>query len=166
MALHLFIDMPLSILLDRFVEPPTGLPYAHWTWQFPLVFVLTDGFFYFTHRFFHQIPYLYRRVHSAHHKWVHPVAVSALDAHPLEHLIGNVVPFLAPVLIVHMNFQGWLLYSHFVTCNTVVSHSGYKIFGTDHDIHHKRRTVNFGVGFYLFDRLYGTYKFTDPSSNM
>ncbi|KAI9395205.1 hypothetical protein POPTR_005G199901v4 [Populus trichocarpa] len=43
-----------------------------------------DKWQYFAHRYMHQNKFLYRHVHSQHHRLVVPYAIGALYNHPLE----------------------------------------------------------------------------------
>jgi sphinganine C4-monooxygenase len=46
-----------------------------------------DKWQYFAHRYMHQNKFLYRHVHSQHHRLVVPYAIGALYNHPLEGLL-------------------------------------------------------------------------------
>jgi sphinganine C4-monooxygenase len=59
-----------------------------------------DKWQYFAHRYMHQNKFLYRHVHSQHHRLVVPYAIGALYNHPLEGLLldtlGGAISFLIP----------------------------------------------------------------------
>ena len=55
-----------------------------------LVFIEEVGFYY-SHLLLHTKT-LYKHVHKVHHQWTAPVGLTAVYAHPLEHLVSNLLP--------------------------------------------------------------------------
>lgn len=117
--------------------------------------LLTDLFFWHFHYAMHRFDALYS-LHRAHHGlWNHPVAASALYAGLFEHVVVNSLP---PVLAAVLSnatapFMGaWIVA---ISVNVVVSHAQPE---GQHALHHERHDCNFGVGFMLTDRLYGTFR--------
>ena len=101
---------------------------------------------------------------KTHHRGKVHVAKS-LDADLIEHLIGNLGSFIAPFILFHImdipfNMIIYNIWVAIATLNTCVSHLGYKAFGDKgvHNLHHKYLKCNYGTGFYILDRLLGTYK--------
>lgn len=122
-----------------------------------IIYVLaTDIWFYFTHRMLHN-RFLFKYIHYIHHEWEYPIAVRAMYAHPLEHIIGNVAsvmigPFLFPSSIYVI--CAWTIVS---TVNSVLTHSGTKIPFIDvdkHDLHHRYMIYNYGT--FVSDTIFGT----------
>lgn len=66
--------------------------------QVLIAMFVMDTWQYFVHRYMHQNKFLYRHVHSQHHKLVVPYAIGALYNHPLEGLLldtlGGAISFL------------------------------------------------------------------------
>jgi sterol desaturase/sphingolipid hydroxylase (fatty acid hydroxylase superfamily) len=61
-----------------------------------LVFmVVEDALFYTAHRLLHANPAMYKAVHKFHHRWAQSISVSAESTHPVEFVLGNVIPFAA-----------------------------------------------------------------------
>lgn len=118
--------------------------------------LLTDATFYFTHRIFHT-KYLYY-FHKQHHIWNNPISVSVFDAHPVEHLCINVFSVVLPLYIFPVSLVQQSFWIMLATINGIRSHviNNNKI--TPHILHHKTRRVNYGSGFHIVDRLFGTYK--------
>lgn len=113
--------------------------------------VVEEVLFYTAHRLFH-VPPLYGRFHKQHHLWINPTAVAALDDHPLDHLLTNVVPImLGPWLF---GTQPWLMaiWIALATANSLKAH----MYSKGHLLHHRRVTCNYGI-LTLMDRVFGTY---------
>ena len=53
-----------------------------------------EGVFYYSHRLLHAKPF-YARINKTHHEWKAPTAIAAAYAHPIEHLLSNVLPSLS-----------------------------------------------------------------------
>ena len=127
----------------------------------PLI-ILSDMYFFLTHRMLHTR--LFWKYHKAHHtNQVH--VAKALDANLVEHVIGNLGSFAVPFFILQycgviVNIYVLYLWVAISTINTCISHSSKRILGDKgvHGIHHRSLKYNFGTGFYILDRLFGTYK--------
>ncbi len=72
-----------------------------------LLFVFVDDFlYYFTHRAMHQV-WLYRRIHSVHHRMVTPWAITGNYMHPAEFLVTSGLVLLGPLLLGSHLFTLW-----------------------------------------------------------
>ena len=115
--------------------------------------------FYYSHRLLH-IPYLYKKIHSIHHKYTAPNAIISLYTHPIEYIISNILPVMIGPLLCNSHIITiwiWILISLF---NAMTVHSGYNLFfisDTKHDMHHILFKYNFGV-LNVLDYLHGTLK--------
>ena len=59
-----------------------------------------------------------------------------------------------------------LLWTALAVHSVPLSHSGYEMAGINgslHDEHHRLFNVNFGVGPYFMDQLFGSFKADDPT---
>jgi sterol desaturase/sphingolipid hydroxylase (fatty acid hydroxylase superfamily) len=123
-------------------------------WQAAGCVVLTDAFFYAMHRLFH-CNFLYR-FHARHHGWAidRPEGFASYDAHPLEHAFVNVLPVLAAALVMRCD---WVVLCLWVAAATASGVSAHDDPAGKHALHHKHRSVNFGVGPMLLDRAMGTF---------
>lgn len=120
-------------------------------------------FFYWTHRLLH-VSFMFRYVHAQHHEFTEPIGVSAMYAHPLEHLISNTLSFILPFVYIGASYRAMLALLSFASFITVLYHTPSFLFFEDHLIHHKRFKTNFGFGRYL-DNWFGTAESKD-SRNM
>ncbi|KAL8280169.1 hypothetical protein RQP46_007499 [Phenoliferia psychrophenolica] len=143
-----------------------GVPIA----QFFLAAFILDTWQYFWHRYFHENLFLYRKVHSWHHRLYVPYAFGALYNHPLE---GFILDTLGSVLAesgAGMTTRQAMLFFALSTWKTVDDHCGFALpwdpvqhlFGNNadyHDIHHQIGGLkkNYSQPYFIhFDLLFGT----------
>lgn len=88
--------------------------------------IAEDFAFYFSHRTLHT-PALYKKIHKIHHENRVVYCLSAIHAHPIEYMFGNLGPLILGPLILGSRMHtisvfGW----YFVrTSETIDSHCGY-----------------------------------------
>lgn len=136
---------------------------------FVVLLVLNDAWFYATHRLLHS-PWLFKHVHSVHHRSIDVNPFSVYSFHPLEGILLTawVIPvvLLFPIplpLLGAMQFIGLL--------NNVNAHLGYELMprwfvrippfswftsSTFHNQHHAQVTGNYGLMFRVWDRMLGS----------
>jgi sterol desaturase/sphingolipid hydroxylase (fatty acid hydroxylase superfamily) len=129
----------------------------------PLIVSISDIYFYITHKPLHSK--LLFHLHKFHHTGEIHVAKS-LDANGFEHIFGNLGSFMSgPILLWYngliINIYVLNLWIAIATLNTCVSHSNKQCWldNGDHLNHHKYYKYNYGFGFYIVDKLTGTYKY-------
>jgi len=173
----LFLPCGPALLLGVIGDFPTLTPIPSWTTIIALVFfcqVMEDFTFYWSHRLLHEVPYLYKNIHKQHHEFTSPFAWTAVYAHPLEFLLGNVIPASAGVLVLlpfgillhPIIIWSWLALRLWYTTDV---HCGYsfpwapeKIFGivyagpAHHDYHHKAFNGNYSSTLRYLDLIFGT----------
>ncbi|GFH54935.1 hypothetical protein CTEN210_11411 [Chaetoceros tenuissimus] len=136
-----------------------------WVWEIellqkiPIQILVTEVGFYTIHIIMHSSPLLYKHVHKIHHRFQAPTAMACVYAHPLEFLLGNLLPiYMGPILTNAHPFTSyfWFVVAMVGTCK---GHSGYKIFGHAdyHEEHHYYYKYNYG-GMYILDFLFGTMR--------
>ena len=90
-------------------------------------------------RLFHH-PALYKRVHKLHHEWTAPVGVVSIYAHPLEHVVANLLPALSGPVLLGSHLCTLWLWMTVVIVSTTIDHSGYHFpllrSPEFHDFHH------------------------------
>lgn len=142
-----------------------ALPY--WV-QLPLAIALSDLGFYWIHRMFHTIPWLWR-FHSVHHSIEELDWLAGSRIHPVDQILTKGVS-LVPVLA--LGFSDWVIgaYAFLYQWQTILIHSNARIpFGPlrlllaspeFHHWHHssdrEARDRNFAAQLPLFDILFGT----------
>ncbi|CAL1363346.1 unnamed protein product [Linum trigynum] len=145
--------------------------------QIILAMFVMDAWQYFGHRYMHHNKFLYRHVHSQHHRLVVPQAVGAMYNHPLEALLldmgGGVVSllisgmtprteviFLCLASIKGVDDHCGVWFPNGAGGNNVVLHLLVANRSAYHDVHHQSRggKYNFSQPFFSFwDRLMGTH---------
>lgn len=139
--------------------------------QFFTAMVVLDTWQYFMHRYMHHNKFLYRHIHSQHHRLVVPYAFGALYNHPLEGLLLDTIGGALSFLISGMSPRASIFFFSFATIKTVDDHCGlwlpgnlFHIFFRNnsayHDIHHQLygAKYNFSQPFFvMWDRILGTY---------
>lgn len=150
-------------------ERSTSLPVV--ALQFVVAMIVLDTWQYFMHRYFHQNKFLYRHIHSQHHRLVVPYAFGALYNHPLEGIILDTIGGALSFLATGMSARTSIFFFSFATIKTVDDHCGLMIPGNlfhiffrnnsaYHDVHHQLygTKYNFSQPFFVtWDRILGTY---------
>lgn len=145
-----------------------------WTYYFmvyPLMFVMHDTYFYFSHRLMHH-KVLFKWFHLVHHKSTNPSPWAAYAFHPLEAVVevGIVIIFLFTIPI-HKSHL--LIFFLMMIIYNVYGHLGYELYpkgfskstvgrwintSVNHNQHHQYFTGNYGLYFLFWDRIFGTVR--------
>ncbi|XP_031477137.1 very-long-chain aldehyde decarbonylase GL1-9-like [Nymphaea colorata] len=163
----LFLVTSKANLTKKPVQPS----YLVQFFQILVAMFIMDTWQYFIHRFMHQSKFLYRHIHSQHHKLVVPYAIGALYNHPLEGLLLDTVGGAISFLFSGMTARTAVFFFCFAVVKTVDDHCGlwlpgnlFHIFFQNntayHDIHHQLKGLKFNYSqpfFPIWDRLLGTY---------
>ena len=142
-----------------------GMPY--WV-QIPLVIVLSDLGFYWTHRMFHAVPWLWR-FHAIHHSIEELDWLAAARVHPVDQILTKGVSL---VPLVALGFSEWAIgvYALLYQWQSVLLHANLRIgFGPlrwlfaspeFHHWHHSNdreaRDKNFAGQLSFLDALFGS----------
>ncbi|XP_076468131.1 fatty acid hydroxylase domain-containing protein 2-like isoform X2 [Babylonia areolata] len=166
---------------DKNVSIVVGVPFAvvfHWVMQrrgcsvlpeelptfhnclmeLVVCLLVEEVFLYYFHRLLHH-PRLYKHLHKKHHEWTAPISVISIYAHPVDHVVVNLLPVaLGPLSLGSHLAVTWLWLAAVLVATTVV-HSGYHLpflpSPQFHDYHHLKFNQNYGV-LGVLDRLHGT----------
>ncbi|KAJ0499876.1 putative sphingolipid C4-monooxygenase [Helianthus annuus] len=154
-------------LVETEVQPPLLVQII----QIIIAMFVMDTWQYFVHRYMHVNKFLYRHIHSQHHKLVVPYAIGALYNHPLEGLLLDTVGGAISFLISGMTARTAVIFFCFAVVKTVDDHCGLWLPGNlfhmffqnntaYHDIHHQLHGLkyNFSQPFFpIWDKLLGTH---------
>lgn len=133
--------------------------------------LVLDTWQYFMHRYMHHNKFLYKHIHSQHHRLVVPYSFGALYNHPLEGLLLDTIGGALSFLFSGMSPRSSIFFFSFATIKTVDDHCGlwlpgnlFHVFFKNntayHDVHHQLygSKYNFSQPFFvMWDRILGTY---------
>jgi lathosterol oxidase len=177
-TIGIFAFVPLLILDTPAVSKHTffytSIAEKGWLYffaAFPLMFLIHDTYFYWTHRLMHHRR-LFRLFHLVHHKSTNPSPWAAYAFHPLEAVVEAgifaVFLFTMPIHFLHL-FIFFLL----MIIYNVYGHLGYELYpngfskhwlgkwintSVSHNQHHQSFKGNYGLYFTIWDRLMGTLR--------
>jgi len=98
--------------------------YLYFIISMPLMLVIHDTYFYWTHRFMH-LKAIYPRVHKVHHVSVNPSPWAAYSGHPWEALIAaGIFPLLAFLLPCHP--VALIVFVVYMLLMSVMVHAGFE----------------------------------------
>jgi sphinganine C4-monooxygenase len=132
--------------------------------------VVLDTWQYFLHRAMHINKFLYKHLHSVHHRLYVPYAYGALYNHPLEGFLLDSIGALLSESCAHLSVRQAMFFFVISTCKTVDDHCGYRLpfdplqivsanTADYHDIHHQAIGIksNFSQPFFIhWDIILGT----------
>ena len=142
-------------------------PWAILFWLFGMYF-WRDTHFYLIHRAIHPwrlngIPdlgrWLYRNVHSLHHKSTNPSAWSGIAMHPVESAFYESAIFV-PCFFTHHPYFIVVIKLHLLL-TAILGHDGHTLPGAgnyNHYLHHAYADCNYGTINAPFDWLCGSYE--------
>ncbi|KAI0506990.1 hypothetical protein KFK09_013108 [Dendrobium nobile] len=163
----LFLVTGSSSPTEKLIQPSVAVQVI----QIFIAMIVMDTWQYFVHRYMHQNKFLYRHIHSQHHKLVVPYAIGALYNHPLEGLLLDTFGGAISFLISGMTAQTAVFFFCFAVMKTVDDHCGlwlpgniFHIFFQNntayHDVHHQLQGAKYNYSqpfFSIWDRVMGTY---------
>ncbi len=135
-------------------------------WQLLFFIYLDDFLYYWMHRAMHG-GWLYRKIHSVHHRIHTPWAVTGHYMHPVEYVATGSVALIGPMMVgAHvLTLWIWIAFRQWEACE---GHCGYAFpwsptrflpFGdgaVHHDFHHAKIKGNYAGFLGLWDRVFGT----------
>lgn len=144
-------------------------------WAIPAVkilmaFFIMDTWEYMLHRIMHMNKFLYKHLHSVHHRLYVPYAYGALYNNPLEGFVLDTVGAAIGYFALSLSTRESIVFYLFSTLKTVDDHCGYELpwdpfqflFPNNaayHDIHHQSFGIktNFSQPFFIhWDEIFNT----------
>src|SRR6478735_9596876 len=149
----------------------TQYGWAYYFFAYPLMLVMHDTYFYFTHRLMHN-RHFFKWFHLVHHQSTNPSPWAAYAFHPLEAIVevGITAVFLFTIPIHSLHLPIFFLIS---IIYNVYGHTGYEIYprgfsknwfgkwintSVNHNLHHQYFKGNYGLYFLFWDRMMGTIR--------
>jgi sterol desaturase/sphingolipid hydroxylase (fatty acid hydroxylase superfamily) len=138
---------------------------------FPLMVLIHDTYFYWTHRLMHH-PALFSWFHLVHHKSTNPSPWAAYAFHPLEAVV-EVGIFVLFVYLLPLHPLHIILFFLFSIIYNIYGHLGFELYpagfqrhwlgkwintSISHNQHHQFFTGNYGLYFLWWDRWMGTIR--------
>ena len=152
-----------------------SVPFPPWwkmAYQIAIFFVLEDAWHYWTHRWMHEVAFLYKNIHKIHHQYSAPFGMAAEYASPIEVMMlgfGTVgVPILWCVVTKDLHILTMYLWIVFRLFQAIDAHSGYEFpwslhhflpiwAGAEHhDVHHEKFVGNYASSFRWWDYYMNT----------
>jgi sterol desaturase/sphingolipid hydroxylase (fatty acid hydroxylase superfamily) len=163
----------LPISIAQWVwTPPTVFsrrapPLFEFLWQMCASMVLLDMLIYISHVLFHRIKFLYRHVHSVHHRFVYTSSWVSIYVHPVEQLVFGILATISPILVGTQPLTTWI-FMMVIDFLATDSHGGYDLplllhrwvpfwgGSIHHAAHHERPLTNFEPILTWLDCVFGT----------
>lgn len=138
---------------------------------FPLMFIIHDTYFYWTHRLMHHKK-LFRLFHLVHHHSTNPSPWAAYSFHPLEAVVEAGI-FVLFLFCMPMHSLHFFVFFFLMIVYNVYGHLGYELYpkgfnknivgkwintSVNHNLHHQYFKGNYGLYFTWWDRLMGTLR--------
>jgi sphinganine C4-monooxygenase len=150
-------------------RPVAGL--LHNGVQFVVAMFVMDAWQYWIHRAMHVNTFLYKHIHSTHHRLVMPYAMGALYNHPAEALLLDTLGAGVSMYAAGLSCRLATVFFTVSTMKTVFDHSGYRwplnpihdLFPNSaafHDVHHDLRHIkaNYSQPFFThWDVIMGSF---------
>lgn len=165
------LDVPSIARHTTFYKDIHQYGYLYFFLAFPLMFVLHDAYFYWTHRLMHHKK-LFPIFHLVHHKSTNPSPWAAYAFHPLEAVVeAGIFPLFLFTIPIH--FLHLFLFFLLMIVYNVYGHLGYELYpngfnktwfgkwvntSTSHNQHHQYFKGNYGLYFTFWDRVMGTLR--------
>jgi Delta7-sterol 5-desaturase len=176
LSILIFSFPPLFLLYSDALRPHTtfytNISDYGWLYAilaFPLMLLVHDTYFYWTHRLMHH-PKLFNLLHLVHHRSTNPSPWAAYSFHPLEAVVESLIfvifLFIIPVHTIHLMF-----FFIFSLIYNVYGHLGFELYprgfnkqwlgkwmntSVSHNMHHQYFKGNYGLYFTIWDRWMGT----------
>ncbi len=177
-TIFIFAVVPLVILQvpeitahTFFYEDISTYGWFYFFIAFPLMFIIHDTYFYWTHRLIHNRK-LFRIFHLVHHQSTNPSPWAAYAFHPLEAVVEAGI-FVVFLFVLPMHRLHLLIFFFLMIVYNVYGHLGFELYprhfnkhwlgkwintSTNHNQHHQFFKGNYGLYFLWWDRWMKTIR--------
>jgi lathosterol oxidase len=141
-------------------------PYLLWLF---LYLALVEIGIYWMHRTLHTNKFLYKHIHSIHHKYKTPEMLTpwaSIAFHPVDGIL-QACPYVLSLLVVPCHYLTHVILLFFTAIWATYIHDSLDIWNVDpimgskyHTIHHTHYMYNFGQVFIFCDAFWGTLRAT------
>lgn len=147
----------------------TDLPHWWTVLSFPVIVLVHDAYFYWTHYLFHKSKFMYR-FHKDHHLSGEATPLDVFAFHPVEAFVHFIFFVIYPVVIPSGIEAIQFMFIWMLVCNSA-GHLPYEFYpkflydypvlrecnaATHHLMHHKYYNCNFSIYYNWWDRWMGT----------
>lgn len=141
----------------------------YFLFNFTIIQLLHDAYFYWTHRWMHEVSWL-KRFHTDHHRSHSPSPYSALSFHPVEAFIHGLFWILISIMI-PLHFSWLIVFYSFMYYINMWGHTNFEFWHKDllthpvlkhlntpthHILHHKYHDKNYGIYYNFWDKICST----------
>lgn len=172
------VESLTHVLIKKWIVFSEGSHVIFWIPVCFLFEIVFDLFHYVAHRGLHH-PWVYRYLHKTHHRFDHPIAITAFYQDPIDLLLTNSIPtFLTLSIIPSISYFEWNLMTIYKMFIEIAGHTGkasapissfplfmwlpkalgIELYTEDHDLHHSMNHCNYAKRFSLWDKVGGTYR--------
>ncbi|MQL69633.1 hypothetical protein Taro_001913 [Colocasia esculenta] len=159
-----------SIAAEK-VWPPLTASLLQMARQVAVAMLFIDAWQYSWHRLTHTSKFLYKHVHSFHHRMVVPYAYGAQYFHPVDAFVGEIVGGVLSTVVSGMPPRTAAVFFSVLTIKGVDDHCGlwfpnhpfHRFLCNNsafHAFHHQHEGIKYNFSAYFFanwDKLLGTY---------
>ncbi|XVF03351.1 hypothetical protein REPUB_Repub04eG0253500 [Reevesia pubescens] len=139
--------------------------------QVVIAMLVMDTYHYFFHRFILHNKFLYRYIHSHHHRLVVPYPFGAIYSHPLEAFLTDIIAGSLALILSGMSARTSIFFFSIATMKNVDDHCGILLPGNPfhiffrnntvyHDLHHQLHGTKYNFSqpfFVIWDKILGTH---------
>jgi lathosterol oxidase len=177
-TISIFSLVPLIFIKTPFISKHTTLysnidTYGKFYFYaiFPLMFLMHDTYFYWTHRLIHHKK-LFKLFHLVHHQSTNPSPWAAYAFHPLEAIVESGI-FIVFLFTIPIHTYHFYIFFFLSIIYNVYGHLGWELYpkgfsknfigkwintSVNHNQHHQHFKGNYGLYFLFWDRLMGTIR--------
>ncbi|EGD77304.1 sterol desaturase [Salpingoeca rosetta] len=158
-------NISVTMIWMRYIEPLVwtyGYFDRHafsFTWfllSIPIYMFIFDAWFYWTHRWLHDIPFLWDHVHRIHHQFKEPSAFAQDAVHPFEAILQGPLGHYLPTLFFPIHPIAHAAFGFLSSVFAVAAHDGRQWDINDHYYHHcagkgRKNSFNYSLYWPLWD---------------